>query len=1802
MLLLAILTAASGAFALQTPDFKNPDFDYPQTVIADAAANLKPGLPEDTRFLAMLEIAKAKTDIDPDSMYVLPEFVANQRATCKNEAYNALYDLYEIKVLQSLMDGNRYDRSDVSAPLHPIPSDIRRWNYEQYKFVIDSLETRALAIFDSPTGKLPIGDFSAVITKPNELGRAFFPTLRDFGYAMLIDRSFDNRSLLERIISLSTPGTPSWAYWKCLDGRDLESAYNEYKTGLTGAKILSSLADRRNMTTEKYVAMLREYLDREPENALTPSLQVILDRYTRPTVSSRLPELVAPCLPFDVKISYSYVHNIQIRIYLLKMGTKRSRPFTPASSNSTLVLSRELTPANEIGDTTETLTVDADGTYYIQLIVDNDRKENQGEYFTASTYVPVLATWQNQNSLAVVNAIDGSPLKDATVLVDKKTVGKTNNEGIASFPYQAANYDERKITVRKDDVIYDFGGILNIHDSSYAHNFDSMTANFFIERPIYHPGDTVKWAAVLGKYDNETHRGGLCRDLTVKVVAYDANSTAIDTIETTSDSYGRIEGQFAIPTDRLTGHYYMAIESTSINDLYPRNASGAFMVSDFKAPVFEVKNLITDIADDGSVTISAKALTYSDMPVADAKVDVVMRPYYSWWWRNMYNKQANYSELTYNVSTGSDGAFTITIPADTLTPGANYRIHVKVTSVAAETAEAYLNATLDKAIGISYHGPSLWNTDNGPIMPIYATTSDGKRVSREARWQLINDTKVLASGDCTVSPEGTSINLAKYPAAQYKLYIAPLDTTRCVSDTITITTYSIERNLVPDNMKGFIPQTSVTAKAGQKAKVHVGMSEKAVAYVFIANSETIISSERRMLKRGFNEIETPELKPGEQIRITVAIHDGTGFIRRQATAVGTQPEKVRLSIESWRDNVVPGTPETITLRLKTLDGKPMEGALVATMYNHALDALMPGFSYHINGELFPIYNRLNNIGTNTYPYIRYEYMYYAGKLPRRHSASLIPPALRFLPTAHSYIRFSATMMRTAATGGVNDLSMTEDDGEVVMTEAVAYNAVAAAPAPAPAMKSVSYDTATSESEEEVVEGDDETTEEMTLRQGTIYSAYWNPTLLFNADGSASVTYNVPDGNGTWSFLASAWTQAAFGSTVSTNIVSAKPIMVQPALPRYLRSGDKAKARVTVFNKDDKAGVAKVEITVTSSCHSTFTEQSVEIEAGQSAVIPFEITYPAESSDVVVKVVAKMGDYSDGQQDILPVLGSDLTVIDSKTFYLTDKNPEFKTTLPARGSSTLTYCANPVWDVVKALPALLDRKPITSTGAANSIYGALTARGLSRSFPEIKRAIDIWMASPEDSALVSRLYKNEELKMATLQQTPWQWVAGSETQRMQRLSVTFDSDQIKSTLDGSINILETLQNADGGFNWGPWDRESSFWTTSQVLSSIGRLNAWGYLDSDSRLDKIIERAFVYLDTHTKYHEIAYAYVASLYPNRKPTTQAAVEAIARAAQIAVKEWHQASPDTKAQYALMLDATGYTPVAKEIMKSIAQFEVQSPLAGISFPSVYSIDSYATIMQAFAKIAPSTERLDAMRQWLVLRTQVTDDLGTWSPTSLINAILATGSRWTTLDASMPAITINGNAPTLTDVEKITGTFSLAVDTSVPAEISVNRPAGAGVSYGAVSSVYDQDMREVKPRGSAEISVEKTFLVADGNDWKESDSFTLGQTAKVRLYVTVSRDMEYVTIIDERSAAFEPADQLAGYVRSGSVVFYRENKDSQTRMFINYLPKGTYYITYDVTAATQGTFASGPATIQSQYAPELNARSGSVEITVTSK
>lgn len=1800
--LILFVMLISGFMAARA-DFASPDFAFPQTVIQDAEAHLKTaqGL---SRMKAVMEIVTAKSSIDRDSIYRMPVFIGSIAKSERDAKVRGLMLLYEANTLNRIYGQNRWKFDRVQAPLLPLPSNPAEWSGEQFKYSVRQLTDSALTIL-KPYFKTPLTDYKEVV-KLDDVSPEFYPYLRDFLYNQALQLNRDDTNLyLNTIINLCEKGTPEWALWATYNKSDYQpliELYKKYPEGLCGGYLLWSavsqrIYDRFPEDFDTIVSLLKNYIDKQPANVITPALKSQYEMLTSPSCFIELPEFAQSGT--NIKIPCKFVNTGKIGLKISRMS-----PHTDDNIKNAVIYKNVINKVNKaiaIGTDTLSFTVDEPGRYYLELVCDG-AQSSRGEIVTFTPWSPISLSDREKYIFIVPEYATGTPVRDASVsmfLADKKQfklLGKTDSEGMLTYALpndKKQFYNPVQISDKSGKKVY-FGYNLVVSKNYEDNIADKTVGSMFVDRPVYHPGDTVCWSVVMATKNDNARTSALLKDKEIKVIFYDANHTSVDTLQCTTDRYGRASGEFAIPENLLSGRFSVVAQGKGYY------ISAPVMVSDFKAPVFELKD-VQVVKSGTDYIIEGRAERYSgaSVPGAEVKVDLSSSLYYTFW-----NPAWSEKEATFTGVTEADGSFKVKIPADTLTHE-NYRCEVVVTSQSADIAEEtvcfragkpylLIGETNDKAI----------NLDAPTRLGIFAYGSNLKSTSLDAKWQLADDAKkIVADGTCQIDSLGTVFDFAKVPVGQYSLSICPIDTT--MFDTLKvgkIQLYSEKQNKLPSGLALIAPVNKYEiSPKDNKLDIKLGVFDESHVYVVTRDSDNHLTAKLHKLSPGFHTLKVALESPlaTQQIQVYTVKNGEVKSVDIQVKRVAPS-EKLVLKGESWRDRLVPGAAEQWRLKLSAENGEVASGALVATMYNHALDALA---TLSWPADLQTVLRPDANLFWQRVSYLRNYNNSLWYRLEKRISNYFAVGTPSFL---YNDSMFGSRIMirglaRKMSAAGASNAVVTE--AAVEESADMAYDMAA----PMASAKEAEFE----KTEADAGEAEGSAQEEFRFRAAETLQAFWMPSLTIDDNGEATLNFVVPNAIGAWSFRATAWTEDCRAASMLATLTASKPVMVQPTLPRFMRRGDRLTVLATVMNNTDSVITATTTVEIFNPADGkvlSTVNTSSEIAAKGQTLVPCELEAPVGLSNIGYRVKSTNGNFTDGEQALIPILEATTTAIDSELFYLTPSDSVFTAKIPAdlsgKGIVAVQYCQNPVWDVVRALPGLYDFEPKTAAGASASAYAAMVAKGLFGQFPEIRNVLDIWQSNPADSAFVSKLYKNEDLKLALLAQTPFVGSANAMSDQMQRLALTFDEKTINKVLDTSVSKLAALQRSDGGFAWGSWSNESSPWITRTVLATIGRLQYLGYKITDKKLLTIIDCAFVYIDSQVDIEDYGYTFIYSLYPDRKPSKVKGRQSIERVKQRIIANWKKSTTARKATDALILDALGNKAVARNIMSSVKQFAQPNAKRGTSFGSVLTVDAYSLLLDAFARITPDDKDIiDGMRQWLILQTQANDDLFAFDPTTLVAAILSTGSRWTAIPTgSTAAVTVDGAPLALSKVEEVTGAFSQRLAPSASQRVlRVARPEGSTVSYGSLVTVATQPMASVKPRECDGISITKRFLVERDGKWVETERFTLGERVRVQLLVKASRNMEYITINDDRPSAFEPVDQMPGWIfNAGTPAAYRENSDTRTRLFIYNLPKGTYYYTYDMTATFTGSFASGAATFQSQYAPELTARSGASTVTVT--
>jgi uncharacterized protein YfaS (alpha-2-macroglobulin family) len=772
---------------------------------------------------------------------------------------------------------------------------------------------------------------------------------------------------------------------------------------------------------------------------------------------------------------------------------------------------------------------------------------------------------------------------------------------------------------------------------------------------------------------------------------------------------------------------------------------------------------------------------------------------------------------------------------------------------------------------------------------------------------------------------------------------------------------------------------------------------------------------------------------------------------------------------------------------------------------------------------------------------------------------------------------------------------------------------------------------------------------VTPRTNLNETAFFLPDLHTDENGNITFSFNVPEALTKWNFLSLAHTKdAKFGYAQST-VITQKPLMVQPNAPRFMREGDKIIFSAKISNLADSAltGEARLELLDAATMkpvdgwfQNVYPAQHFTVQKGQSTAVTFPLEIPYKfNSSLLYRVVASAGNYSDGEENALPVLTNSMLVTETLPLSMRgdgDKKFNFSKLIHSDSSETLQqhaltveYTGNPAWYAVQALPYLMEYPYECSEQVFNRYYANTLATYIVNTLPGIKSMFEKWRTT-DTAALLSNLQKNEELKSVLLQETPWVLEAKSEAEQKRNIALLFDLAKMGDEQAKALEQLRQKQLPGGAFPWfkGMWEDQ---FITQYILAGIGRLQQVGALNNDKTRDvaaTIVDNGLAYVDKqideqykslkrlkvdmtkqHIGYQESHYLYMRSLL--NKPLDSKYNEAYQYYIGQAKKYWLQQSTYTQAMLAIVLKD-------KAIIRSLKEHATNSDEMGMYWKNVQPgywwyqapIETQAMLIEAFEKVTHDTTAVAAMKTWLLKNKQTNSWHTTKATADACYAMLLNGGSWLTASPSI-AIQLGQTTVDNAQAEAGTGYFKKQFNNEAvkPAmgniEVKVKGSNGQP-SWGAIYWQYFEQLDKISSAATPMTLQKQLFIeqtnaggpvltaITDGNQLK------VGDKVKSRIVMKVDRDMEYVHLKDMRGACFEPTNVISGSNWQNGVSYYESTKDASTNFFFSRLPKGTYVFEYTLFVTHTGNFSNGISTAQCMYAPEFSAHSEGIRVKVS--
>ncbi len=974
--------------------------------------------------------------------------------------------------------------------------------------------------------------------------------------------------------------------------------------------------------------------------------------------------------------------------------------------------------------------------------------------------------------------------------------------------------------------------------------------------------------------------------------------------------------------------------------------------------------------------------------------------------------------------------------------------------------------------------------------------------------------------------------------------------------------------------------TTGAFEPGESAALWFGTTEKALNVLLEIDRDGKV-----LLRKWLNvkDLQNELFAIKEEHRGNVSYHYSWAKQNRNSNAAGTinvpwSNKDLTIEYGTFRDKLLPGQKEEWVVKIKGPKGDKVAAEMVAGMYDASLDAFAA-----------------NSWGLNVWPSTWSNIRYAAAGFQQVQAQGLTyynPPfsegdyrqyrGLNWFNWEMYDYGFGGRMYKSMARAGARE--------EMMMMDA------APAPAMAQSKKENNVDSViVFNPEEEEDQGGDTPNKppkpatdlsQVKVRTNLNETVFFYPNLMTDAEGNVVIKFTMNEALTRWKFLGLATTKDLQIGMTSKEIVTQKDLMVVPNPPRFFREYDEIEftAKVVNLSKETLNGEYKLELKNALTGNDVFPlngsspamnlllapQRLTDLKPGESRRLAWRFKVPDVADLPVIEhtIIATAGNFSDAERSAAPVLSNRMLVTETlplpvrggqtKNFTLNSLKTNNSTTLRHQGM-TLEFTQNPAWYAVQALPYLMEYPYDCNEQVFSRYYANSLATSVANSHPKIKQVFDRWR-NYEPDALKSNLSKNQELKTALLEETPWVLNAQSEEQQKQNIALLFDLNRMAYEQEAAIKKLQERQLSNGGWGWFPGDRDN-WYITQYIVEGLGHLQRLGVKDvtSNPTTAQMVETAVRYCDArmveeyqelerqvkagkakweddHLSYMAIHYLYARSFFlennsaqasssgnfQTKMPLTLNENAAKVHAYYIgqAEKYWLNKGMYSEGMLALSVDRSGKSATAQKIVKSLKERSLNNDELGMywKYPTGWwwyqaPIETQSLLIEVFNDVANDAKSVDDLKVWLLKNKQTTHWKTTKATAAAVYALLTSGDNWLLEDQP---VTINfgdkNNAQAVQlsaaiaqaqkGAEAGTGYFKHRFDgkdvTNDMANVTVTNPNKV-VAWGALYWQYFEQLDKIKTFEETPLTIKKQlFLVKNSDRGEVLTPITEGNKLKV--------------------------------------------------------------------------------------------------------
>ncbi|MCU0656877.1 MAG: MG2 domain-containing protein [Polyangiaceae bacterium] len=702
------------------------------------------------------------------------------------------------------------------------------------------------------------------------------------------------------------------------------------------------------------------------------------------------------------------------------------------------------------------------------------------------------------------------------------------------------------------------------------------------------------------------------------------------------------------------------------------------------------------------------------------------------------------------------------------------------------------------------------------------------------------------------------------------------------------------------------------------------------------------------------------------------------------------------------------------------------------------------------------------------------------------------------------------------------------------------------------------------------------------------TAYFNPAVLTDDQGNARVSFKLPEGLTTYRIMAVATTQADRFGSAEAQVITSKPLMARPALPRVLRTEDRFEAGVIVTSKG-ASGRFEVALAADGLAMEGDGRRTIDLQPGQSQ----EVRFPA-SAPRAGKVKLRFDVRGEGVSDSVEVTREvhTPTLVEAAALY----------------GDTPDKSGEKLGDLAALRPDVGGLEVSLSSTALAGLAGG------------VEQLIEYPYGCTEQ--LTSRL----------VPLLPLRDLAGALGLKL--------PEKVDESVRVTVGKLLNNQQAEGGFGLWPESSDSYPWLTAYALWGLGEAQRRGVPVRASALQAATRYLRSSLEAPAdKTHDLAQrAFVLDvLAENGEPDAGAMSRLFEQREQLPL------FAQAQLLHALALskaDARLLQPLTRELE---AHLRVDGNLASVvqpetgEFSSLLDSPARTTAMVLRALVAAQPSHPMAVKLAYGVLANRRD--GTWRNTqetawSLL-ALDAYRRAQESVEPSFQARVFLGQA--LLAETSFQGRERLAFQSSTPMS-ALQSAAGSVLAFtkeGEGRLFYEARLRFARKKLpsvplESGFFLDKSSRVVTPESLQEAlksgarglaSAVQPGDLVLVNLTVVAPSERSFVVLDDPIPAGLEPVDTslqgASSWARGGdddsdenepgawrweSKVTRKELRDDRALFFVDRMAPGVHRFRYLARATTLGTFVAPPTRVEEMYTPETFGQTAAATLTVAAR